>query len=159
MLIEDPESPYTKYAKEMQPEGGKVSIDFEQWCWAFSIVSSRNLVLNNVPYQDSTDPNAIFMMVPLLDYLNHSSDPNCVVTGYHDKVQDHSFVVLQSIRDIEPGEQLRISYGSLPNSHFVQKYGFTLPDNPEKKVIMHMPYREYESLAYEEMNLKQERAQ
>lgn len=48
MLIDDEESPYRKYANELQ-QGG-VAIDFEQWCWAFSIVSSRNLVLNNTPY-------------------------------------------------------------------------------------------------------------
>jgi SET domain len=74
LLVEDSESPYAKTK----------SLDFDQWVWAFTIVSSRNLVLNNVPYQDTADPNAIFMIVPLLDYLNHSLTPNCVVTGYHD---------------------------------------------------------------------------
>lgn len=97
-------------------------------------------------------------MVPVLDYVNHSQTPNCVINGFHDRVQDQSFVALQTIREVEPGEQLCISYGNLPNSHLVQKYGFTLHENSEKKVIMHVPMREHESVAYEEMALKKEAA-
>ena len=44
MLITDPESPYTKYAAEFDQ---KSTIDFDQWCWAFSTISQRNLVLHN----------------------------------------------------------------------------------------------------------------
>jgi SET domain-containing protein len=96
------------------------------------------------------------MIVPLLDYLNHATTPNCVVTGYHDKVQDTSFVILQALKDIEAGEQLVINYGNLPNTHLVQKYGFTLKDNPEKKLLTSIPFRELEEFTYEEHKLKSE---
>jgi len=36
----------------------------------------------------TTDPNAVFMMIPLLDFINHETDPNVIVTPFHDKVND-----------------------------------------------------------------------
>ena len=113
LLIDDPESPYSKYLTSEK------KLDFDQWCWAFSIVATRNLVLNNMPYQDTSDPNAIFMILPLLDFVNHSAEPNCIFAGYHDKVEDESYVVLQTLKEVQKDEQLCINYGNLPNSHLI----------------------------------------
>ena len=57
------------------------------------------------------------------------------------------------------GEQLTISYGNdLANTHLIQKYGFVTRDNPLKKIICTLPFHEYETIAYEESQLKVEHA-
>ena len=70
------------------------------------------------------DPNAFITILPLMDFINHSTEPNCVVISHHDKVADQSYAVLRTIRDIGENEQITISYGDLPNTHLIQKYGF-----------------------------------
>ena len=122
--------------------------------WAFSIVSSRALVFNNQAMPDTKDPNSFLTIVPLLDFVNHSPEPNCIILPYHDKVSDQSYVILKSIRDIPENEQVTISYGDLPNTHLIQKYGFVQPNNPLKKIICNYPFREYDRLLYEEAGLK-----
>ena len=87
--------------------------------WAFSIVSSRALVFNNQAMPDTTDPKAFITIVPLLDFVNHSPEPNCIMLPYHDKVAGQSYVILKSIRDIPKDEQVTISYGDLPNTHLI----------------------------------------
>jgi hypothetical protein len=96
----------------------------DEFLWAFSIVGSRSLILNNTPMTPSLDPKQVIMILPLLDFINHSSEPNVVALPYHDRVNDNSYVVLQALREIQAGEQLYLSYGNLANTHFVQKYGF-----------------------------------
>jgi len=59
------------------------------------------------------------MIVPPLDFINHSADPNVIVTPYHDKINDQSYVVVNSLKEIPAGEQLTMSYGNLPNTHFI----------------------------------------
>lgn len=59
------------------------------------------------------------MILPLVDMINHSQDPNCVILPYHDKISDTSHVVIKAVKDIEPGEQICVSYGALSNSHLV----------------------------------------
>jgi len=88
-----------------------------------------------------SDENAVFMILPLFDFVNHSQEPNCVFNGFHHKLEDESYVVLQTLREIRKGEQLTINYGNLPNSHLIQKYGFTVRDNPRKKVLASIPFR------------------
>ena len=99
------------------------------------------------------------MIMPLLDFVNHSLEPNCIVLPYHDKVSDQSYVLLESIRPIKKGEQLTISYGSdMPNINLVQKYGFTTRGNPNKKVVANLPFHDYGTIAYEETDLKVQHA-
>lgn len=87
--------------------------------WAFSIVTSRALPLNNLPFYLEEDPNAVLMILPLLDYVNHSFDPNVIAVPGHDPINDESYVMLKALRNIESGEQLEMSYGDLSNSHFL----------------------------------------
>lgn len=152
-MIVHPESPYSNPAASQPP------ISEEEFLWAFSTVSARALVFNNEHVAEMNDPNAFTMIVPLFDMVNHSREPNCVVLPYHDKLSDQSFVSLQSLRDIGKDEQLTISYGNdLANTHLIQKYGFVTRDNPVKKVITNMPFHEFDTIVYEEMQLKQEQA-
>jgi len=52
-----------------------------------------------------------------------------------------------------------MSYGDLSNSHFLQKYGFTLQDNPNNKTVVRTHMREYEKYLFDETALKQEISQ
>lgn len=78
------------------------------------------------------DPNSVYMLLPLLDFVNHSVKPNCILLPHHDKVNDQSYVYLKAIKDIAKEEQLTISYGQMSNSLSLQKYGFTQRNNPIK---------------------------
>lgn len=65
------------------------------------------------------DPKACLMVMPLLDFVNHDHNPNVVALPYHDKVSDVSYVILNAIKDIVPGEQLLMSYGDIANSQLI----------------------------------------
>ena len=130
----------------------------EEFLWAFSTVSARSLVLNNENVIEMPD-EAVTMIVPLLDMINHSLEPNCIVLPYHDKVSDTSFLTLQTLKPVSENEQLTICYGNdLPNTHLIQKYGFVTRENPVKKLVVTLPFHEYETIAYEETPLKEEHA-
>ena len=60
----------------------------DEFLWAFTTVGARSLVLNNEPYQLTTDPNSVYMLLPLLDFINHDPKPNVVALPYHDKVNN-----------------------------------------------------------------------
>ena len=152
MLVQDDASPYRSFVKDSEES----PMSLEEFMWAFNIVGSRNLVFNNTPYQPTEDPNAIFMIVPLLDFVNHAYDPNVVALPFHDKVNDESYVLLQAVKEISPGEQLCMSYGHVPNSHLVQKYGFSIHDNPLKQSIVRIPFHDHMGLLYEEAQIKKE---
>jgi hypothetical protein len=51
-----------------------------------------------------------------------------------------------------------MSYGPLPNTHLIQKYGFVERNNPVKQIIVRFPYHDYSALLYEEQTLKKELA-
>jgi SET domain-containing protein len=51
------------------------------------------------------------MMMPLMDMLNHSSEPNVAIIPYLDKIDDESFLFVQALRDINPDEHLTVNYG------------------------------------------------
>ena len=41
-----------------------------------------------------------------------------------------TFLALDSVKDIQPGESLTINYGNQNNYEFFVRYGFTIPNNP-----------------------------
>ena len=100
-LIQAEDSPYRKYSEVADKSA---QIPMEEFLWAFSICTSRSLVLNNSPFYLDEDPNAALMILPLLDYINHSFKPNVAVIPAHDKINEESYVMLRALRDIEAGE-------------------------------------------------------
>jgi SET domain len=48
--------------------------------------------------------NGVAILAPFLELANHSSTPNCVF------YQDEEFVGLRPIRDLQPGEEITVSY-------------------------------------------------
>lgn len=100
-------------------------MEYPEFLWALNTVSSRHIVMHE--HDMDNDPNLLLIMIPLLELLNHTHSPNVGILPYVDKVHDdHSYLLLKALRDIEAGEQLTVSYGKLSNMHLVQKYGFTL---------------------------------
>lgn len=99
-LTQDADSPYAQV-------GGEAALPLDQFLWAFSIVSSRQLVLNNSNQSEVDDPNLQLLVMPLLDFLNHAptkEDENVVALPFHDTVNNESFVIVQATRDIKKGE-------------------------------------------------------
>lgn len=56
--------------------------------------------------------------------------------------------------DIPIGEQLFINYGEMGNLHLLQKFGFTLPDNPYSRVPFYYNAKKYAEMMGEEIELK-----
>ena len=73
---------------EIKDKEGNGPLSLNEFIWAFSIVSSRTLAFNNTAMADTTDPKAFISIVPLLDFINHSLEPNCIVVPFHDKVDN-----------------------------------------------------------------------
>ena len=70
--------------------------------------------------QNMQDPNLLLIQMPFLDMLNHSRNPNVGIFPFIDTMDDNSsHLILRALRDIEPDEQLTVSYGNLSNMHFI----------------------------------------
>jgi hypothetical protein len=123
--------------------------------WAFNIVSSRQVIFNN-SQESMKNPNSLAIIAPLLDHLNHSFEPNCVIESFIDQIEDQSYIVLKAIREIEREEQLTVSYGDLSNLHMIQKYGFTLKENPNNVVNLSIPYYHAANSVNEERKVKED---
>lgn len=114
--------------REGSPYKDKDSLSYEEFLWAFTIVSSRHVVFHG--HKPEEDPNLLLILQPFFDMLNHSRNPNVGIVPFVDKFDgEKSFLMLQALRDIGPNEQLTMSYGNLSNAHLLQKYGFTLFDD------------------------------
>ena len=83
LLVDNETSPYRTFTESKQTQ-----LSMDEFLWAFNIVGSRSLILNNMPQPPTADPNAVMMILPILDFLNHSTTPNVIATPYHDKVSD-----------------------------------------------------------------------
>jgi len=134
----------------------KGSLSLQEFLWAFSIVGSRHLILNNDVDGMFKDPNLILILAQLFDFINHSNNPNVVALPYHDKVSEQSFISLSAAREIETGEQLFLSYGNLSNMHFIQKYGFTVKENPNNSISSSANFFDYQNVVSEERKLKED---
>ncbi|KAI9779781.1 MAG: hypothetical protein M1816_003345 [Peltula sp. TS41687] len=92
----------------------------EDYKWALCTVWSRamDFVL--------LDGKPIRLLAPFADMLNHSSEVR----------QCHAYDLLSGNlsvlagKDYEPGDQVFIHYGPIPNSRLLRLYGFVIPGNP-----------------------------
>ena len=68
-------------------------------------------------------------LVPLFEYFNHQSHPNCRFSVKH--LDDQSYEIhVRTVRNIRAGEELSISYvSSASNAQLLATYGFTDPNN------------------------------
>ena len=63
-------------------------------------------------------------MIPGIDLVHHSFDPNCEV------VETDSSYELRTLGPVEQGSELSICYGPLSNDELFADYGFTVANNP-----------------------------
>jgi hypothetical protein len=99
------------------------SLPVKDVAWALGAVSSRAMKSDVVP----------FAFVPGCDLLDHSFDANCRLGR---DSQTHE-VFASTLRVIEPGESLTLSYGdALSNDRALRMYGFALANNAaDERVI------------------------
>ena len=77
----------------------------EAWRWAHTVVMSRSGV--STTEASSHWSQFPLSMIPVVDYCNHSDEPNARIV-----VREDQAVELTSTRQIRPGEQICISYWS-----------------------------------------------
>ncbi|KAK1246389.1 hypothetical protein MKX08_000191 [Trichoderma sp. CBMAI-0020] len=97
---------------------GKISI--QDYKWALCTVWSRAM--------DFVLPNGkpLRVLAPFADMLNHSSEvKQCHA---YDPLSGNLSVLAG--KDYEVGDQIYISYGSIPNNRLLRLYGFVIPENP-----------------------------
>ena len=69
---------------------------------------------------------SIRLIAPFADMLNHSFDvKQCHI---YDPLSGNLSILAG--KDYEPGDQMFINYGSIPNNRLARLYGFVMPDNP-----------------------------
>ena len=97
------------------------AFSLDEWLWARLTVSSRafGAAIDGVPDE--------LVLVPLIDLINHSLDPN-TTWGFDSSTL--SFTTVVSRRPLRAGEEVHESYGDKCNSLLLTYYAFTLSDNP-----------------------------
>jgi hypothetical protein len=117
---------FYKSIYEMVKKESIFDADLNFFIWAYNNVISRKLSVKS-PKQ------SVEVILPILDYINHSSvDPNVTTVPYYDIKEDRSYVLLNSTREIQEGEQLFRFYGEDSNRNYMNKYGFFDKDNKRK---------------------------
>ncbi len=96
---------------------------FNEFVNYISIARSNHL--NFTPEQPKLyDINAVVILAPIVDWINHSFQANCRITGTYFEHESESFVCVKCIKDIEVGEELTLNYGNMSNYDFLMRYGF-----------------------------------
>ncbi|EAR94810.2 SET domain protein (macronuclear) [Tetrahymena thermophila SB210] len=107
-----------------------------------SVVRSRNL--NFCPEQPKFfDINSVVIMSPVVDWINHSFDPNCKLTGAYYQHETESFVVVKAAKDIKQGEELTVNYGNMNNMDYLMRYGFVNQSNPHNELSLTLNFDDY----------------
>ncbi|KAK6346149.1 hypothetical protein TWF730_010481 [Orbilia blumenaviensis] len=109
---------------------GKFTI--EDYKWALCTVWSRAMDFAQ------PDGKSIRLLAPFADMLNHSPD----VKQCHAYDASSGDLYILAGKDYEPGDQVFINYGSIPNNRLLRLYGFVVPNNPNDNydlVLMTQP--------------------
>ena len=141
----------TSMAQQRGDEGGskaapKASVGRSRFEWALSVVHSRTF--GTAGRRGGVGAR---MLVPFVDMLNHGGDIATSCLGDPDpttfpmdnvrwdivtKLGGEPLMVLTATRDIDPGEELLLSYGERSNDEWVLHYGFVPPRNPHDDVVI-----------------------
>ena len=90
--------------------------------WAMSAVSSRAFSFHSHR-----------RLLPLIDMANHSFTPSTRIeaTDTHPAA-----ITMYATRDLQPGDELTISYGPHSNDAYLIDYGFVIDDNPYDDLLL-----------------------
>jgi len=87
--------------------------------WARSVVGSRSYQVRVGSVRDVQDPNdAQLGLIPLVDLLNDDLTPNANWERFPTHVQ------VTATQDLNPGEEVRVSYGKKSSLDLLLQYGF-----------------------------------
>jgi hypothetical protein len=83
-----------------------LEISKEEFFWAFNIVSSRHTIFGNDNTALKESPDHKCILTPLLDFVNHSFDPNCIIELETEEMKGKTmdFICLKAIKPIPIGE-------------------------------------------------------
>ncbi|UKZ61624.1 uncharacterized protein TrAtP1_002884 [Trichoderma atroviride] len=95
-------------------------ISIQDYKWALCTVWSRAM--------DFVLPNGkpLRVLAPFADMINHSPE----VKQCHAYDPSSGNLSVLAGKDYEIGDQIYISYGSIPNNRLLRLYGFVIPENP-----------------------------
>jgi histone-lysine N-methyltransferase SETD3 len=100
--------------------------------WGLTAASSRAFLFGKSKYDRR--------FLPLIDFCNHSPSPTCSISFDITSIESSStrtpFVELKMLHDVEPNEELTISYGKSSNDHFLIDFGFVEDDNTHDTVLV-----------------------
>ena len=89
---------------------------YQRWLWCQAIVSTRS---GTLPMEGTE--KAVHCIIPVLDFLNHSAEPNACIVG------NPTCAKLVSTEVIKAGQEVLISYGGHSAEQFLFAFGF-LPE-------------------------------
>ncbi|CAI4223193.1 unnamed protein product [Auanema sp. JU1783] len=109
------------------------SIDFRTFIWAWHIVNTRCIYVDNRHHYriDCTDGDNL-AVIPFVDMFNHEPVEQCVALHFK---ACKTYEVLAA-RCIQPGEELHVTYGPHDNLRLYIEYGFVIDNNMNGKVII-----------------------
>ena len=127
---------------QVAPEFAEYS--FHDFCWARMTASSRifGIVINGdktdafVPVAGIFFKNLPFLKIPFIDMLNHRR-PKQTSWFYSDEKKGF---IIESLEDLNRGEQVCDSYGRKCNSRFFLNYGFINLDNDANEVAVRVAF-------------------
>ncbi len=126
----------------------------DDFFWAYNNVNARKISFLDNPITSNEEiemavnninnkktkfdySNQVYqMLLPLIDYFNHSFEPNCRLEPIYDQQDDKSYVICISECGIKKDDQLFINYGNESNATFLVKYGFCINDNPNHETYI-----------------------
>ncbi|CAB3408009.1 unnamed protein product [Caenorhabditis bovis] len=109
-------------------------LTYNKILWAWHVVNTRCIFVENEEHDnvDNSDGDTI-AVIPYVDMLNH--DPTEFQgVALHEKVNGR--YVVRAKKSIPAGHQVFVCYGPHDNSRLLVEYGFTLPENPNGKVLI-----------------------
>ncbi|CAI6320889.1 unnamed protein product [Periconia digitata] len=103
---------------------------FEDYLWAFTIMSSRSFVSTYMLPNFNTFP----ILFPVLDILNHSTDAK-INWAFDDKCFT---LALENPASVLPKSQIFNNYAPKQNGELLMGYGFCIPENPIEQFAIKM---------------------
>jgi len=99
------------------------NVAIEEYVWTHAIALNRGTVVDGNMH-----------IIPLIDYVNHSFEPNWEIERRKGQMR------LNSTKEIKAGEQLLINYGPYDSYTYLLRYGFVPEGNPNSTAYCYPEY-------------------
>ena len=120
-------------------------INYQRYLWAVSMVDSRAARVHL--YGEER-----LVLMPLVDLLNHRSEPSCSL-AFEPMLGDSGELVVRLKHTVDADEQLTISYGDKANDELIAQYGFALLHAPHECAVVLLPLVGDSSLVMQKASL------